>query len=319
VVEIRQLRYFVEVAEELHFSRAALRLHISQPALSAAIQKLEADVGVALLFRTTRTIELTDAGRALYEDARGFLRQVDRMLENARAAAKGEAGMLAVGFTPALRETAAKVLASFAVEHPRVQMLHRQEGTVQLIAAVEAGDLDVAIAIAPPTPGCLESEPLRDTPVTCRMHEDHELAANRAVSLVDLPHYPQALVVSQAPTWNAAVEHLMTQLGLSVDYRSVQDPIGGELPADVFDVGEQALLLQPVETPSAERVIELPCLPAIVCRFVLVYSSGQVSAVTRLFINHARLMRDRHAWLCPNSVPDSAWPLRASSPVHAGL
>lgn len=312
MVEVRQLRYFIEVAEELHFSRAALRLHISQPTLSAAIQKLEADVGVALLFRTTRTIELTDAGRTFYEDARGVLRQVDLMLENARAAANGEAGVLAVGFTPALRETAAKIIASFAVEHPGVQMLHRQEGTVQLIGAVEEGDLDVAIVIAPRTLGCLESEPLRDTPVTCRMRDDHELAANRTVSRDELSRYPQALVVSQAPIWNAGVEHLMTQLGLSIDYRSVQDPIGGELPAEVFEVGEQALLLQPVETPSAERVIELPFLPAIVCRFALVYRSDQASAATHLFVNHARLMRDRHAWLSSDSVPDSAWPLRVS-------
>jgi DNA-binding transcriptional LysR family regulator len=319
VVEIRQLRYFVVIAEELHFGRAALRLHISQPALSSAVQKLESDVGVRLLERTTRMIALTDGGRAFYVDAREVLRQVDVMLENARTAANGEAGVLAVGYSPAIRETAGKVIGFFAAEHPRVEMLHRQEGSHQLIAAVEEGGLDVAIAIAPPTAASLSFTPLRDTAVTCRMRDDHELATESAVSLDQLPFYSQVLVASQAPIWNAAVERLMDQLGLAVTFRRVQDPIGGEVPADVLDDGEQALLLQPIETPSADGVLQLPLSPSVVCRVDLICRSGQTSASTRLFVAHALCMRDQCGWLSPGSPAVPAGPLRIAAGVAVGM
>src|SRR5215218_9568917 len=91
-VELRHLRYFVAVAEELHFTRAAGRLHIAQQPLSAAIARLERELGVTLLFRTTRRVELTDAGAALLEPARAALQAVDEALAAATAAGRGEAG-----------------------------------------------------------------------------------------------------------------------------------------------------------------------------------------------------------------------------------
>src|SRR5918994_897889 len=96
-VELRHLRYFVAVAEELHFTRAARRLHIAQQPLSAAIARLERQLDVKLLARTTRRVELTAAGVALLEPARAALRAVDEALAAAQAAGRGEAGELGVG------------------------------------------------------------------------------------------------------------------------------------------------------------------------------------------------------------------------------
>jgi len=93
-VELRQLRYFVAVAEELHFRRAAARLHMSQPPLSQQIAALESELGVRLLERTRRRVELTPAGEAFLRDARATLAELDVAVSTARAIAAGSAGVL---------------------------------------------------------------------------------------------------------------------------------------------------------------------------------------------------------------------------------
>ena len=98
-MELRHLRYFVAVAEELHFTRAAERLHIGQPPLSHAIQMLEADVGAQLFERSKRWVRLTEAGRLFLLDARRILALAEQATETARRAQRGETGELRIGFT----------------------------------------------------------------------------------------------------------------------------------------------------------------------------------------------------------------------------
>src|SRR6516225_9771257 len=99
MLELRHLRYFVAVAEELNFSRAADRLHMAQPPLSAAIRQLEQELGTELLVRTTREVKLTEAGRALLHGARRTLSELDRTIAATRRAAAGELGSLRVAFS----------------------------------------------------------------------------------------------------------------------------------------------------------------------------------------------------------------------------
>ena len=99
-IELRQLRYFVAVAEELHFGRAAARLHMSQSPLSRAIRELERELGLVLFVRTTRRVELTAAGSALLEHARRVLTEVDAAVDEARHAAEPDRGILTVGYGP---------------------------------------------------------------------------------------------------------------------------------------------------------------------------------------------------------------------------
>src|SRR6186713_1262384 len=97
-IELRLLRYFLVVGEELHFGRAAARLGIAQPPLSQQIRRLEAMVGTVLLARTSRRVELTEAGRALLDGARRTLAQAADAVEQAQRAGRGEAGTITVAF-----------------------------------------------------------------------------------------------------------------------------------------------------------------------------------------------------------------------------
>jgi DNA-binding transcriptional LysR family regulator len=116
-VELRHLRYFVAVAEELHFGRAAQRLHVAQSSLSKQVQALEADVGVALLSRTSRRVELTAAGATFLRRARRILAQADDAARDARRAARGEIGRLTIAFVDS---------AAYALLPPLLRRLHEQ-------------------------------------------------------------------------------------------------------------------------------------------------------------------------------------------------
>ena len=101
-MELRHLRYFVAVAEELHFGRASARVHVAQPAVSRQIRALEEEIGLSLFERDRRRVVLTAAGAAFLEEARSLLQHVDRAVITAHRAARGELGSLRIGYVPAV-------------------------------------------------------------------------------------------------------------------------------------------------------------------------------------------------------------------------
>ena len=154
-MELRHLRYFVAVAEELHFSRAAERLHVAQPAVSEQIRKLEAELGVRLLNRTKRTVSLTDAGAALLGEARRALQQVEVARLATRDVAERTANRLRIGYAPAsLPAVVPKALAQLAVSMKSLETVLETGFGLELIAAVRDERLDAAIVPLPaPTAG----------------------------------------------------------------------------------------------------------------------------------------------------------------------
>jgi DNA-binding transcriptional LysR family regulator len=149
-VDLRQLRYFLAVAEEKSFSRAAERLHVSQPPLSTHMQSLEKDLGVRLVDRTNRGVTLTPAGQVFYDEIRQVMRRLDQARLKARNAGSGDVGELSIGFVsiadygilpPALRR--------FRERFPKVDVQLHELTTDAQIKGIRAGTLDLGIGLGP--------------------------------------------------------------------------------------------------------------------------------------------------------------------------
>lgn len=149
-LELRQLRYFVAVAEEMHFGRAARRLHMTQPPLSQAIQVLEGQLGVELFSRTRRSVALTAAGRALLPEAQRLLHQAETLPQLAQRAAAGESGSLSISFVSmADYSVLPRVLREFRSVYPSVH-IQLQEATTDLqFDLLGAGEIDLGILVLP--------------------------------------------------------------------------------------------------------------------------------------------------------------------------
>ncbi|MBV9817082.1 MAG: LysR family transcriptional regulator [Solirubrobacterales bacterium] len=201
-MELRQLRYFVAVAEELHFRRAAARLHVSQPPLSQQIAALEAEIGATLLTRTRRRVELTGAGEAFLRDARAILAELDVAAATARAIDAGQTGVLRVGFVgSALLSIVPDTVQRFRRARPGVEIELRERSTVEQLRALRTGTIDVALLRPPIEPDeTLRAQPVLRERTVAALPADHPLARLRRVPLARLAAEPLVLFPrGQAP------------------------------------------------------------------------------------------------------------------------
>lgn len=188
-MELRQLRYFVAVAEELSFSRAAERVHITQPPLSRQIQELEAGLGCALFVRAANRIELTQAGEAFLREARKTLHQADWAARSARLAATGDAGELRIGYVPVGLHTgqAMELLSSFRRRFPCVTIELVHVAASAQPAALFSHEIDLAICHtgAAVTAGIVRQSLCEDETVFA-VPNGHRLARSDRFRLADL-------------------------------------------------------------------------------------------------------------------------------------
>jgi DNA-binding transcriptional LysR family regulator len=185
--ELRHLRYFVVVAEELNFSRAATRLHMAQPPLSVAIRQLEQELGTDLFLRTTREVRLTDAGRVLLDGARRTLAEADRAVTAAKRAGAGELGQLRVAFSWSVRfETLPALGKALRVRHPDVELLTQEMWNARMIEALRAGTVDVAVALCPELAADVADEVIRTERVVAILAAENPLANEEAIPLGSL-------------------------------------------------------------------------------------------------------------------------------------
>jgi LysR family transcriptional regulator, benzoate and cis,cis-muconate-responsive activator of ben and cat genes len=186
-MELKQLRYFVTVAEELHFSRAAARLHLAQSALSTQIQRLETEVGGPLLLRSTRQVELTPAGQALLTEGRAILAAADGTLSHVRALARGESSSFSIAsLGPVPGALFSPLLATFSGRHPRVRMDVRAIEFSEMLSALRTGKADVAFLYAPLDEDDLEVTPLISEPRVAVLPSTHPLAGRESLTPADL-------------------------------------------------------------------------------------------------------------------------------------
>ena len=189
-MELRHLRYFIAVAEELHFTRAAERLHIGQPPLSQAIQALEADVGARLFERTRRSVRLTGAGVQFLADAYRNLALSEQAAEGARRAERGESGELRIGFTfsTPLTPLFATVINRYRSQYPAVSLTLHEMATLPQLEALVQRTLDLGF-IRPSdgeAPPGLALDRLREDPLVAVLPATSALCGRDGVRMADL-------------------------------------------------------------------------------------------------------------------------------------
>jgi DNA-binding transcriptional LysR family regulator len=176
-VEVRQLRYFVAVAEELHFGRAAERLHVAQPAVSQQVVRLERELGVRLLERTSRRVALTSDGRRLLDEARAALAAVDRVRVVAAELSAGRTAVLRVGTTPGVGARLSRAAARLRTAVPDLT-LTLVDGTVAAhTAALRACELDIALVRGTAAAPDLQAVELWREPLQVLLPAAHPAAA----------------------------------------------------------------------------------------------------------------------------------------------
>lgn len=192
-MELRHLRYFVAVAEEENVTRAAARLHVSQPALSRQIRDLEEEIGFSLLERSAKSVRLTDAGRTFLTESRAVLKAVENAVQTARAKASGTHGDLHVGYAPSLTiEMLPRALRQFQIDFPRVRVILHDLSTEEMVAQLNKGKLQLALAVEPTRKMMrgLRFTRIAAYPVCVAVSPTHRLARSRPVKLSELAREP---------------------------------------------------------------------------------------------------------------------------------
>ncbi len=195
MVDLRQLRYFVAVAEELHFGRAAARLHMAQPPLSQQIRKLEEAVGVQLFFRTKRTVRLRPAGEMFLRHVLPLLADVDRAVTSARQADSGHTGSLALGFVSSAPYTVLpNLLRAYRSAFPAVTLRLAQLNIATQIESLKRGRIDLGVLRPPVDDAAIVTQVLLTEPMTLALPSDHPLCARSVVPPRLLEHEPLIVV-----------------------------------------------------------------------------------------------------------------------------
>jgi len=197
-MELRHLRYFVAVAEELHFGRAAQRLFMAQPPLSQQILQLEREIGTSLLERTNRRVQLTAAGQVFLHDARDILARVDHAILTAQRASRGEAGWLGVGFVAsATYDVLPVILRRFRERFPEVELVLIELLGTEQGQALRENQIHVGFARLPSDVEGIVLESVAEHPLMVALPATHPLAKQDRIALPELAAEPFILFPRQ--------------------------------------------------------------------------------------------------------------------------
>jgi DNA-binding transcriptional LysR family regulator len=217
IMELRHLRYFIAVAEELNFTRAAEKLHMAQPPLSQQIQQLEAELGFQLFRRTKRTVVLTEAGQVFFEESQTILLQVDRAIQLGKQTSRGELGQLTVGFvSSSAHNVVPAILQAFRTRFPAVKLELRELTTNEQLQRLREGRIDIGFVRPPIEEDGINSEIVFREPLIVALPETHPWADRAVVELRELSAEPFILFPrSLAPGLYDPIVSLCQQAGFS--------------------------------------------------------------------------------------------------------
>jgi DNA-binding transcriptional LysR family regulator len=291
-MELRHLRYFVAVAEELHFRRAAKRLNIAQPAVSEQIRKLEAELGVSLFVRTQRNVALTEAGVAMLDDARRVLSQADVAQRAAREANGRSVGRLRLGNLPdAVPHTLPHLLRRFATVAPGVRVTFASGSARELIESVRDRRIDVAVACLPAPVSGLRVVALGHEGVVAAVPVGHVCANETVIRLSGLEHTPLVMLARGVnPAFYDAALSACRADGVAPEFVEVAEAAVEQVLLAVASGAGIALLPASVEqrvcTPGVRFLPLAPPTPS--CEIALVAHTNP-SDTTDTFLRLARL------------------------------
>jgi DNA-binding transcriptional LysR family regulator len=298
-MELRQLEYFIAVAEEANFTRAAERVHISQSGVSAQIRQLERDLGATLIDRSGRSATLTAAGAAALVHARAVLTSADAVRQAVDDVTGLIRGRLVVGMITACTVTPLfDALAAFQLAHPGVEITLVEDNSARLIEEVRTGATDLALIGAAGTPPTgLEALPVVSERLVAAVPSGHPLAGRRRAALAEITAYPilslpegtgirtvfdqaceasgiQANVALQASAPGAVADLAVRGLGIAILSESMTSGYRGRL---------QALAVDDIETPAILALIwrsaENPALRELLRQSHVAFSGPQTGPV----------------------------------------
>jgi DNA-binding transcriptional LysR family regulator len=289
-VQLRHLRYFIAVAEELHFSRAARRLNVSQPPLSQQVRQLEVIVGAPLLVRTSRRVQLTSAGVALLDGARRSLAEVERAVLAAQRAGHGERDVLRIGFTDsAALGGLAEIVRAYRAAHPDVHLDLVAGTSEEQIDALERDAVDVALVRGPVASATARTVTIRREPFVVALPAGSPLARRSVVPVRALRGEPFVLFPRHlAPASYDVVIAMCRRAGFSpdirhecADYQTMLSLVAAGLglalvPASVRNLGRAGVVCRPLSGSAAKAEL------------VLMYHPVQLSRALETFVEIAQ-------------------------------
>lgn len=208
MIDYRQVRYFLALAEYLHFGKAAASLHLAQPSLSRQIAALEEALGCQLVLRSSRSVALTAAGRELQRTASQVVAGFDSAIRSTQAVARGDRGELKIGFTSMVAWTGfPRMMREFSDAHPSVNLVLNELLPNDLARSVETGENDLYLSFKPLGQSTLQYHALQAETLCIALPADHPLAGNARVALADLSH--SGFILSPRSTAPALFDQIM--------------------------------------------------------------------------------------------------------------
>lgn len=186
-LDLRHMRCFIVVAEELHFRRAAERLGLAQPALSRTIRDLENDLGVVLFERSNRFVRMTKAGQAFLESSKSILNAVDHAIENTRRVSEGNIGSLRIAYTDlAIAGPLPRIFRTLGSEHPDIAFQFHNDVSIHQVRNLEDDLLDIGFITGPFTANGFEKLEICNEKFACIVYDEHPLAQRESISISEL-------------------------------------------------------------------------------------------------------------------------------------
>lgn len=289
-MELRHLKYFVAVANELHFGRAAEKLQIAQPPLSQQIKALEEELGVLLFERTKRRVALTESGKAFLKRVNKILKDIDQACVEAVSIHRGESGQIKLGFAGLVTfDLLPFLLQTFQERYPRVKVTMHHLTTTEQIEALEENEIDIGILIPPVDSRRIHLDVIREEPFILAINRAHPFGKmNKAIYLSALANNKFIMPPRSAgPGYYDSIISLCHQAGFSPNTSQEAKELQTVVSLVAAGIGV-AILPSSIQNIKNDHVTYLPINNTIKIQTCIAYKKDNTSAVIESFLSLIR-------------------------------